>query len=419
MKKIGKYDILGEIGHGAMGVVYKALDPLIERVVAIKTMSTDLDAEPELRARFMREARSAGRLSHKNIVTIYDLGEEGGKAYMAMEFLDGEDLNSRIAQRQRTSLERKVRLMHEILEGLAHAHHMGVIHRDIKPGNIFLTRSGQVKILDFGLARVASSDITKTGAVMGTPNYMSPEQIRSDATDHRSDIFSAGATFYEILTYRKPFHSSSLPATLFKILQENPEPPQSIDPTIPQKLSDIVMRALEKDQGQRYQTAEEMITDLDEFIRVLDERKREIRTETQQAVEALNRLIAENQDMISLDIQGETITETPILPQGGSIPVADETQTGLIPDSSAGYDQILLARDQARREIHRLTSLLEAHEQAKSLLREAEALEKKGELEKALAVADKIPPDLRRRPDVAAFSSRVKSAMQWVVLSPM
>jgi len=180
-----------------MGIVYKALDPSIERIVAVKTMSADLDSDPELRARFFREARSAGQLSHKNIVTIYDLGEEAGKAYMAMEFLDGEDIKQLITSGVRVPIESKVEYMIEVLEGLAHAHQKGIFHRDVKPGNIYITNSGQVKILDFGLARMASSDITKTGLVMGTPNYMSPEQINGSAVDHRSDIFSAGATFYE------------------------------------------------------------------------------------------------------------------------------------------------------------------------------------------------------------------------------
>jgi serine/threonine-protein kinase len=296
LDKIGKYQIIGQIGQGAMGVVYKAMDPFIERVVAVKTMSADLDADPEVRARFFREARSAGQLSHKNIVTIYDLGEEGGKAYMAMEFLDGEDLKHSIGRRDKMPLERKLEWMMEILEGLAHAHNKQVIHRDIKPGNIHITRSGQVKILDFGLARVSSSDITKTGSVMGTPNYMSPEQIRSEGVDHRSDIFSAGATFYELLTYRKPFHSSSLPATFFKILQQDPEPIESIDPSIPPDFSAIILRAMAKDPEKRYQNVDEMLRDLDRLRKSLVEQRRAAAGEAKDVITALDQLIEDNRE---------------------------------------------------------------------------------------------------------------------------
>src|SRR5215475_7305388 len=236
-----------------MGVVFKAMDPSIERIVAVKTMSADLDTDPELRARFFREARSAGQLSHKNIVTIYDLGEEAGKAYMAMEFLDGEDLKQMISRNARIPLELKLEYMIEVLDGLSHAHKKGIFHRDIKPGNIYITNAGQVKILDFGLARMASSDMTKTGSVMGTPNYMSPEQINGTAIDHRSDIFSAGATFYELLTCRKPFYSSSLQSTFFKILQQDPEPLENIDPCIPPEFSTVILRAMAKDPTARFQ----------------------------------------------------------------------------------------------------------------------------------------------------------------------
>ena len=174
MERIGKYKVLQKIGAGAMGEVYRAVDPNIERDVAIKILTGDRDAAPDMHKRFLREARSAGQLSHRNIITIYDLVEEGALAYMVMEFLDGEDLHTKIAQRFVLSLEQKLELMLEMCDGLGHAHQRGIVHRDIKPGNIFITRTGQLKILDFGLAHAGVSDITKTGYLMGTPNYMSP-----------------------------------------------------------------------------------------------------------------------------------------------------------------------------------------------------------------------------------------------------
>jgi serine/threonine protein kinase len=260
VEKIGKYEIIEKIGSGGMGVVYKALDPLLERMVAIKTIHTHLDAEPELRARFFQEGRSAAQLSHKNIITIYDLGEDNGVAYMAMEYLDGLDLKTRIAQGDIQSLPQKLGIMMEISEGLAHAHARQVIHRDIKPANIFLTRSDQVKILDFGLARIASGNVTRTGIAVGTPNYMSPEQVCGERADLRTDIFSAGALFYEILTMRRAFDADSVTATIARILHSEPSLDEinSIDP----ELAFLVKRTLAKDREARYQTADELLADV-------------------------------------------------------------------------------------------------------------------------------------------------------------
>ncbi len=249
-----------------MGVVYKARDPLLERIVALKTISTHLDTEPELRARFFREGRSAARLSHPNIITIYDIGEDGGVAYLAMEYLEGADLKATIAKRVHFSLARKLRIVRAICLGLAHAHGRQVIHRDIKPANIFLAKSGEVKILDFGLARMVAGDITRTGAPVGTPNYMSPEQVRGEKADHRADIFSVGALFYELLSGRRPFDENSVPATIMKILQADPEPLEKVDPSIDPPLARIVTRALAKDAADRYQTADELLCDLDGVV---------------------------------------------------------------------------------------------------------------------------------------------------------
>ena len=262
MDKIGKYLILGKLGEGGMGVVYKALDPLLDRVVALKTIATHLDAEPELRAIFFREGRSAAQLSHKNIITVYDLGEDGGQAYMALEFLEGEDLKEKIRKRESLPLASKLKIITEICEGLAHAHHRQVIHHDVKPANIFLTRSGQVKILDFGLARLMSGETTRSGTLRGSPNYMSPEQVRGVGTDCRTDIFSAGGLFYEFLTFRKAFDGDLITATIGQILYHDPEPPDRIDPAIDAGLSAIVMKCLAKDPDSRYQSLDGVLADL-------------------------------------------------------------------------------------------------------------------------------------------------------------
>jgi serine/threonine-protein kinase len=262
MEKIGKYQILEKLGQGGMGVVYKALDTLIERVVAVKMVAANLDSDPELRARFFREGRSAGRLSHKNIVTIFDLGEDHGTAYIAMEFLEGEDLREKILHGETMDLQTKLRLIWEVCSGLVHAHERSVIHRDIKPANIFITMAGEAKILDFGLARTTVSDLTTSGHALGTPNYMSPEQVRGEKVDYRTDIFSVGVLFYELLTYKKAFQGDSFASTIYKILQNEPEPIESIDPEIPLELCAIAYKALAKDRDQRYQTLRLMLEDL-------------------------------------------------------------------------------------------------------------------------------------------------------------
>ncbi len=266
LEKIGKYQILEQLGKGGMGVVYKALDTLIERVVAVKMVAANLDDDPELRARFFREARAAGQLSHKNIVTIFDLGEDNGRAYIAMEFLEGRDLRSELSKGNPMSLQDKLRIVKELCEGLSHAHEKGVIHRDIKPANVFITKSGHVKILDFGLARTTASDLTTSGHAMGTPNYMSPEQVRGEKVDHRTDTFSVGVLFYELLTRKKAFQGDSFTSTIYKILQDDPEPIETFDPSISPELCAIVYKALAKDREKRYLTLDELLRNLNSLF---------------------------------------------------------------------------------------------------------------------------------------------------------
>ena len=234
MATFGRYEILGKLGEGAMGVVYRARDGAIGRVVALKMLSAELGAEDELHHRFRREAEAIGRLSHPNIVTVYDLGESDGQLYMAMELLEGDDLRSLIEQRVDVPLADRVRILVQISEGLAYAHSRGVVHRDIKPANIVVTSGGRVKILDFGLARVATrATITRKGMILGTPDYMAPEQAMGKLVDRRSDVFSSGSVFYEFLTGEKPFKGKTLHAVLFQIIQEEPDPLLTLNPELP------------------------------------------------------------------------------------------------------------------------------------------------------------------------------------------
>src|SRR4051812_14352429 len=228
MENLGKYKIIRVIGEGGMGRVYEAVDPIIGRRVAIKTIALNIAADAETRARFFREAQAAGQLSHPNLITIHDIGETDGQPYIVMEYLEGADLSRKIRS-ERLSLDTKMQIMMDMCDGLAFAHGHDVVHRDIKPGNIFITNHGRVKILDFGLARGALSDVTRTGNVVGTPNYMAPEQIKGEEIDHRADIFSAGVVFYELLSGRKAFEGDSIATTIYKVLETEPHPIQHLD----------------------------------------------------------------------------------------------------------------------------------------------------------------------------------------------
>ncbi|HSC26912.1 MAG TPA: protein kinase [Vicinamibacterales bacterium] len=262
MKTIGRYELKEKLGEGGMGVVYRAFDPLLDRIIALKLISASVEGNTELRERFFREARAAGQLTHKSIITIHDLGEHEGQPYLAMEYLEGEDLHRRLSHGARTGLGRKLDLAIEICEGLEYAHARGVVHRDIKPANIFITDSGGVKLLDFGLARLVTSDLTHSNMMMGTLNYMAPEQVRGERADQRSDIFSMGVVLYEMLGGRKAFEGDSFASTMYKILQEVPEPLLKLDPTLPAEAARIVDRALAKSRDERYQHIGEMLRDL-------------------------------------------------------------------------------------------------------------------------------------------------------------
>jgi tetratricopeptide (TPR) repeat protein/predicted Ser/Thr protein kinase len=255
---IGKYEIVGKLGQGAMGEVFRGHDPDLNREVAIKRISAGLDADDNIRNRFLREAKAVAQLSHRNIITVYELGTEGDQAFMAMELLDGEDLKHAIALRKMT-FDRKLDVVEQILEGLAYAHAKGIVHRDLKPANVHLLPNGLVKIMDFGLAKVSGSDLTATGTVMGTPHYMSPEQVRGLKTDVRSDVFAVGCICYELLSGRKPFDAESMHAVLFKVIQEEPPPLSEIAPGTPASLVQVVEKALAKDPNERFANAGEML----------------------------------------------------------------------------------------------------------------------------------------------------------------
>jgi hypothetical protein len=265
---IGRYRIVDRIGKGAMGVVYRARDEQLGRTVAVKVLMTDFAEEPDVRARFYREAQSAGRLLHRNIITIFDLGDDRGRAYIVMELLSGATLTDYMARPEAADLESKIDLMAQVCDGLGAAHAAGIIHRDIKPGNLYVLNDGGLKILDFGVARLVTSSMTVRGHIIGTPSYMSPEQATGRDIDHRSDIFSAGGVFYWMLSGRKPFAATDLPSVLRKVQLEDPPPLR--DQEAPAALARIVFRALAKDPGLRYQRISDMLGDLQRFKRQVE-----------------------------------------------------------------------------------------------------------------------------------------------------
>lgn len=265
-EKIDKYQILSVIGKGAMGVVYHAYDPIVKRDVAIKVLSSiDLD-EPELISRFEREARLAGGLRHPNIVTIYDLGQFQGRPYIAMEYLLGKDLEAVIKEKQTLSVERKVDIILQICKGLHAAHQKGIIHRDIKPANIRLQDDESAKIMDFGIARMGTSQLTKSGYIIGTLQYMSPEQISGESLDVRTDIFSTGVIAFELFTYINPFAGGGAVDIMYRILNIRPKPIADLPEEYNTELNQIIMRSLEKNRELRYPSAKEMAQDLEEFL---------------------------------------------------------------------------------------------------------------------------------------------------------
>lgn len=262
---LGRYEVVGELGQGAMGVVYKATDPLIDRIVAIKTITLSLAQEEreEYEARFYQEAKAAGRLSHPNIVTIFDVGRSGDIAYIAMEFLQGRELRDILNDDKLLPVDQVLDIVSQVALGLSYAHEHGIIHRDIKPSNIMVGRDCQVKITDFGIARMASAAVrTQTGMVLGSPKYMSPEQVMGKLTDQRSDIFSLGVMLYEMLTGQPAFTGENVNAIMYQTLNAIPQPPRSLNPAVPEMLNFIVAKALAKDLDNRYQNARDLANDL-------------------------------------------------------------------------------------------------------------------------------------------------------------
>jgi eukaryotic-like serine/threonine-protein kinase len=263
-QRIGRYCIAGEIGRGAMGVVYRGQDESLGRTVAIKTILTRLSDEEHAGylARFRQEARALGGLNHPAIITVYEFGDENGLAYLAMEFLDGRELRDVLAS-ERMPVPVALDVAAQVAEGLAFAHSQGIVHRDIKPANIMMLAGSRAKIMDFGIARVRASDVkTQTGLLLGSPKYMSPEQVLGTGIESRSDIFSLGVVLYEMLAGAPPFSGENVHQLMFQVCNSRPSPPSRLNPAVPAVVDLIVAKALEKDPASRYADAGELAADL-------------------------------------------------------------------------------------------------------------------------------------------------------------
>ena len=262
METIGRYEIIEKIGFGGTAIVYKARDPKISRTLAIKVLREERCADKDYRSRFLREAKAVGVLSHPNIVTIYDVGEIDNKPYIAMELLDGESLDETMKQDTTISINDSINWGIQLAEALGYAHSRGIIHRDIKPSNIVLSPDRQtIKITDFGIAHLNEADVTQhtqLGEVLGTPQYMSPEQVLGKKADERSDLFSAGVILYQLLTGQKPFQADTLATLLFQIATENPEPIGQVAPELPLSLKQCVDKLLKKKPEKRFQSGAEL-----------------------------------------------------------------------------------------------------------------------------------------------------------------
>jgi serine/threonine protein kinase len=261
-----RYEILEVLGEGGMGAVYKAKDRALNRLVALKVIRPELAANPDILQRFKQEILLSSKVTHRNVVRIYDLGDTEALKFITMEYVDGKDLRQALTQHGSLGVNDAVDIIEQVLSGLAAAHREGIIHRDLKPGNIMQDSTGRVVVMDFGLARtIVSDEMTRTGMMVGTMEYMSPEQAQAQSLDARSDIFTVGLIFYELLTGRMPYEADSAVASLLKRSRERAAPVSSHDPAIPRSLSFIVAKCLETDPKLRYQSAAEALADLENW----------------------------------------------------------------------------------------------------------------------------------------------------------
>ncbi|HVP43583.1 MAG TPA: protein kinase [Terriglobales bacterium] len=405
--KIGKYDVIEVLGKGGMGVVYKAMDNRIGRLVAIKMMTGGFADNPDLLKRFYREAQATGMLEHPNIVIVYELGDQDGNPYMVMQYLEGEPLDKMIQQRREISMVEKLGYIIQACNGLNYAHQRGLVHRDIKPANLMVLKDGTCKLVDFGIARLGDTSLTRTGQVVGTIHYMSPEQINAQVVDGRTDIWSTGVMLFELLTYTLPFEGNDMASTLLKIIHEQPPSLSKFLNNYPPDLDEVIQRALAKDREERYATAEDFAFDLG---RAQEQLKKQVvseyvdrargfmeRQELQKAKELLQQvlrvdtahtvakeLMHEVQQRISKQVRGEQIRQLRSN--------AEDAMAHKMYDDALAYVEQALSMDKTNTELLNLRDIVKAAKEKKdkavAALRKAESAQQVGDLDVALKAAE-------------------------------
>ena len=387
LEKLGKYLIQRELGRGAGGVVYRARDPIINRLVALKTITTGLAEYPDLLQRFYQEAQSAGGLQHPNIVTIYDLGDADGIPYIAMELLEGESLDQLISRRAALPVPLKLTYALQACRALDYAHKRGIIHRDIKPDNVMLTRDGTVKVVDFGIARVLETSKTQTGMLLGTFAYMSPEQYHGEHADARSDIWSFGVLLYELLAYQRPFRGATPASLMHSICQQEPSPLQDTIPDCPAALEKVIQRVLRKSPDERYQSMEEVLLDLDPICKSL-----------------------QAESVAALVVQARTLSE-----QGDYSQSRDLLRQALQIDSTNTQARNLL--EKANTELRRILirpKLQQQIEKGRELLAEGKAQEARMEAEVVLQLDPTFEPAQELLKRVQQEMDRARQIAEWI-----
>jgi serine/threonine protein kinase len=387
LEKLGKYLIQRELGRGAGGVVYRARDPIINRLVALKTITTGLAEYPDLLQRFYQEAQSAGGLQHPNIVTIYDLGDADGIPYIAMELLEGESLDQLISRRAALPVPLKLTYALQACRALDYAHKRGIIHRDIKPDNVMLTRDGTVKVVDFGIARVLETSKTQTGMLLGTFAYMSPEQYHGEHADARSDIWSFGVLLYELLAYQRPFRGATPASLMHSICQQEPAPLQETIPDCPAALEKVIQRVLRKSPDERYQSMEEVLLDLDPICKSL-----------------------QAESVAALVVQARTLSE-----EGDYAQSRDLLRQALQIDSTNTQARNLL--DKANTELRRILirpKLQQQIEKGQELLAEGKIQEARMEAEVVLQLDPTFEPGQELLKRVHQEMDRARQIAEWI-----
>ncbi len=387
LKKLGKYEVVGELGHGAMGVVYRARDPIINRLVALKTITAAGVDDRNMLERFYREAQSAGGLQHPNIVTIYDMGDEGGVPYIAMELIEGENLEQLISRRTPIPLSLKIVYATQACSAFDYAHKRGIVHRDIKPGNIMVNKDGTVKVVDFGIARVLETSKTQTGMLIGTFAYMSPEQYHGEHADERSDIWSFGVLLYELLCLQRPFAGTTPAALMHSICSQEPSPLRSVSPDIPEELETVMCKLLQKSPDDRFQSMEDLLLNLDPICKNLQEA-------------SVAEMVAQSQELAE---HGDYSRARDLLRQALLVDSKNTTARTLFEKVNAELRRVTI-RPRAQLEVDR----------GKALLDEGKIEEAKAAADAALQMESSFVPAQELRRLVQKESDRVQRVADWL-----